>query len=567
MCYAGNERSFPLTDHKLQVIPLGGLGEFGMNMLALRCGDDIIVVDAGSLFPGTELLGVDVVVPDISFLLANREQVRGLILTHGHEDHIGATAYVLSQLDLPLYMTSFTAALVGRRIKEHNLETPPTIHQVQPNDKVKLGCFEVEFINVTHSVPNCTMLAIETPVGTVVHTADFKVDPTPVDGALFDLHSLAEYGKRGVLLLLADSTNSDREGYTMSERAVRPRLEQIFTHAENGLYFACFSSAIHRIQQILDVAFRNGRKVAFVGRSISEISELAHDLGRLNIPDGLLIRPADLAKLPRSQRAVVISGSQGEPLSALSRAAVGKHRHAVIESGDTVVLSARQIPGNETAIYRMVDHLARRGADVVYGAMNPPVHVSGHACQEELKLVLNLLRPKYFVPVHGEYRQLSRHLSLAAEVLGSGLESAFLLESGDVLEVDSEGARQRDSVPVGRVLIDSGTGDEIVEEIVIRDRRHLSEFGVLVPIVALNRHSGKLESAPEIITRGFVAGDDGTELLEGASGVVTRTIENSSGEEKTDWGVMEEKIRGDLKRYINRKTSSRPLILPVILEV
>ena len=551
----------------MQIIPLGGLGEFGMNMLALRCGDDIIVIDAGSLFPGMELLGVDVVVPDISFLLENREHVRGLILSHGHEDHIGATAYVLSQLDVPLYMTSFTAALVGRRIEEHDLEKPPTIHEVQPKDTIKLGCFEVEFIHVTHSVPNCTMLAIQTPVGTVVHTADFKVDPTPVDGALFDLHSLAEYGKRGVLLLLSDSTNSDREGYTLSERAVRPRLEEIFSHAENGLYFSCFSSAIHRIQQILDVAFHNGRKVAFVGRSISEISELAHDLGRLNIPDGLLIRPGDLAKLPRSQRAVVISGSQGEPLSALSRASVGKHRHAVIESGDTVVLSARQIPGNEKAIFRMVDHLARRGADVVYGSMNPPVHVSGHACQEEMKLVLNLVRPKYFVPVHGEYRQLSRHLSLAAEVQGSGLEGSFLLESGDVLEIDSEGARRREPVPVGRVLIDSGTGDEIVEEIVIRDRRHLSEYGVVVPIVALNGHSGKLESAPEIITRGFVAGDDGAELLEGASAVVTRTIENSSEEEKTDWGVMEEKIRGDLKRYINRKTSSRPLILPVILEV
>ena len=551
----------------MQIIPLGGLGEFGMNMLALRCGDDIIVIDAGSLFPGTELLGVDVVVPDISFLLENREHVRGLILSHGHEDHIGATAYVLSQLDVPLYMTSFTAALVGRRIEEHDLKKPPTIHEVQPKDTIKLGCFEVEFIHVTHSVPNCTMLAIQTPVGTVVHTADFKVDPTPVDGALFDLHSLAEYGKRGVLLLLSDSTNSDREGYTLSERAVRPRLEEIFSHAENGLYFSCFSSAIHRIQQILDVAFHNGRKVAFVGRSISEISELAHDLGRLNIPDGLLIRPGDLAKLPRSQRAVVISGSQGEPLSALSRASVGKHRHAVIESGDTVVLSARQIPGNEKAIFRMVDHLARRGADVVYGSMNPPVHVSGHACQEEMKLVLNLVRPKYFVPVHGEYRQLSRHLSLAAEVQGSGLEGSFLLESGDVLEIDSEGARRREPVPVGRVLIDSGTGDEIVEEIVIRDRRHLSEYGVVVPIVALNGHSGKLESAPEIITRGFVAGDDGAELLEGASAVVTRTIENSSEEEKTDWGVMEEKIRGDLKRYINRKTSSRPLILPVILEV
>ncbi|MBG99622.1 MAG: ribonuclease J [Solibacterales bacterium] len=556
-----------MTDQKLQIIPLGGLGEFGMNMMALRCGDDLIVIDAGSLFPGVELLGVDLVVPDITYLVENRKHIRGLILTHGHEDHIGATPYVLSQLDLPIYATRFTSALVRRKLKEHDLPKPPTIHTVELGDKISLGCFEIELIRVTHSIPDAAALAIKTPLGVILHTADFKIDPTPIDGQLFDLHALADYAQKGVLLLLSDSTNVNRPGFTPSEQAVRPRLEAIFHQTNNSLYFSCFSSSIHRVQQIVDLSAAAGRKIAFVGRSISEVSGLAQDLNLLNIPNGLLINPGDMAKLPRSQRTFLISGSQGEPLSALSRAAVGKHRHAQIDEGDTVVLSTRVIPGNEKAIYRMVDHLTRRGAEVLYGTMNPPIHVSGHASEEELKLVLNLLRPKYFVPVHGEYRQLSRHLQLSEHLKSNGLEASFLLESGDVLEIDSEGARHRESVPVGRVCIDSGTGDEILEEVVIRDRRHLSEFGVIVPIVALNRHTGKLESSPEIVTRGFVTSEDSPELLDGAADTVALTIEGSSEEEKTDWGVMEEKIRADLRRYIRRRTESRPLIIPVILEV
>ena len=557
----------PLTDHKLQIIPLGGLGEFGMNMMAMRCGDDLIIVDAGSLFPGVELLGVDVVVPDITYLTNNQEHIRGLILTHGHEDHIGAVPYVLSQIDLPIYATQFTSALVNRKLKEHQFCEPPKINTVTPGTKVSLGCFEVEFIQVTHSIPNSTALAIKTPLGLVVHTGDFKIDPTPIDGKLFDLHALSDYGKQGVLLLLADSTNVDRVGFTPSERMVGPRLEQIFHHAQNSLYFSCFSSSIHRMQQIVDLTAKTGRKIAFVGRSISEVSKLAHDLNLLDIPSGLLVQPNDMTKLPRTQRTVIISGSQGEPLSALSRAAVGKHRHAQIDKDDTVVLSTRLIPGNEKAIHRMVDHLTRRGAEVLYGAMSPPVHVSGHASEEELKLIFHLLRPKYFVPVHGEYRQLSRHLQMSENFGSIGLEKSFLIESGDVLEIDSKGARKEGSAPVGRVCIDSGTGDEILEEVVIRDRRHLSEFGVVVPIIALNRHTGKLESSPEIITRGFVTGEEGSELLDGAVDAITLTVERSSEEEKTDWGVMEEKIRADLRRYIKRQTESRPLIIPVILEV
>ena len=556
-----------MSDQKLQIIPLGGLGEFGMNMLAMRCGDDIIVVDAGMLFPGSELLGVDFVVPDISYLLDNREHLRGLVVTHGHEDHIGAVPYVLSQLEVPVYTTGFAEALIRRRLKEHDLEHEPAIHVVRPQEKITLGCFEIEFIHVTHSIANAVALAIGTPLGTVIHTADFKIDQTPIDERPFDLHAFAEYGRRGVLLLLSDSTNAEWQGFTPSERAVRPRLEELFAHAPNTLFLTCFSSSTHRVQQIIDLSSEAGRKVALVGRSMVTTSELAHQLGLLDIPDGLLLRPNDLMKIPRSERTVIISGTQGEPLSAMSRAAVGKHRQAVIEEGDTVVLSARLIPGNEKAIFRMIDHVCQRGAEVVYGEMNPPVHVSGHGRQEELKLVLNLVRPKYFVPIHGEYRQLSAHLRLAQHLRSFGLEDSFLLQSGDVLEIDSQGARRAERVPVGRVCIDSGTGDEILEEMVIRDRRHLSEFGVVVPIVAINRHSGQLESPPEILFRGFVVPEDSSQLLDGSRDVISRTIETSSEEEKTDWGVMEEKIRIDLRRYISRETSSRPLIAPVILEV
>ena len=556
-----------MSNQKLQIIPLGGLGEFGMNMLAMRCGDDIIVVDAGMLFPGSELLGVDFVVPDISYLLDNREHLRGLVVTHGHEDHIGAVPYVLSQLEVPVYTTGFAEALIRRRLKEHDLEHEPAIHVVRPQEKITLGCFEIEFIHVTHSIANAVALAIGTPLGTVIYTADFKIDQTPIDERPFDLHAFAEYGRRGVLLLLSDSTNAEWQGFTPSERAVRPRLEELFAHAPNTLFLTCFSSSTHRVQQIIDLSAEAGRKVALVGRSIVTTSELAHQLGLLDIPDGLLLRPNDLMKIPRSERTVIISGTQGEPLSAMSRAAVGKHRQAVIEEGDTVVLSARLIPGNEKAIFRMIDHVCQRGAEVVYGEMNPPVHVSGHGRQEELKLVLNLVRPKYFVPIHGEYRQLSAHLRLAQHLRSFGLEDSFLLQSGDVLEIDSQGARKAERVTVGRVCIDSGTGDEILEELVIRDRRHLSEFGVVVPIVAINRHSGQLESPPEILFRGFVVPEDSSQLLDGARDVISRTIETSSEEEKTDWGVMEEKIRIDLRRYISRETSSRPLIAPVILEV
>jgi len=556
-----------MSDHKLQLVPLGGLGEFGMNSMAIRYGDDIIVVDAGMMFPDAELLGVDIVTPDFAYLHKNREHVRALILTHGHEDHIGAVPFLLSELNLPVYGTAFTLALVERRLEEHESVENVQFHKVKPGQKVEIGPFVVEFIHVTHSIVSSMALAITTPLGVIIHTGDFKVDPTPTDNELFDLHTLAEYGKRGVLLLMSDSTNVDRPGYTESERAVRPRMEEIFYRAERRLVVSCFSSSIHRLQLILDLAGEYGRKVAFLGRSMNNVTEIAHTLGLLQLPDGILLRPQDIMQVDPSKLVVMASGTQGEPMSALSRIAVDNHKNISVERGDTVVLSARIIPGNEKGIYRMINHFAKRGADVIYGSMNPPVHVSGHGSAEELKLVLNLVRPRYFLPVHGEFRQLAKHASLAQHLRGAGLEETFVLETGDSLEIDTHGARRGEKVAVGRVCIDSGTVDEVVEDIVIRDRRHLSEDGFVLPIIAINKHSGKNETLPEIVSRGFMSFEDGSDLLQQARQVVARTLESSSEEERTDWGVMQEKIRADLKRFLNKQTSRRPLIMPVILEV
>lgn len=556
-----------MSDHKLQVIPLGGLGEFGMNMTAIRYADQLIVIDSGMMFPEAELLGVDLVMPDLTFLKENQQFIRALILTHGHEDHIGAVPYFLSEIDVPVYGTAFTLALVDRRLEEYELENEPRFIQIRPKQIVEIGPFKIEFIHVTHSIVSAVALAITTPLGVIVHTGDFKVDPTPTDNELFDLHTLADYGRRGVLLLLSDSTNSDRPGYTESERAVRPRMEEIFNRSERRVLVSCFSSSIHRIQLVLDLAQEYGRRVAFYGRSMVSVTEIAHSLGLLDIPDAILLRPQDAMDLPPAKVAILISGTQGEPMSALARVAVDNHKHVSVEAGDTVVLSARIIPGNEKAIFRMVDHMSRRGADVLYGSMNPPLHVSGHASVEEMKLVLNLVRPRYFVPIHGEFRQLSKHARLAEHLRFAGLEESFVMESGETLEIDHHGARKAGRVTVGRVCIDSGSVDEVVQEVVIRDRRHLSEDGIVLPIIAINRHTGRMESLPEIVSRGFALAEDGSEFMQAARQIVAKTLEGSNQEEKTDWGVMKEKIRADLKRYIVKETSRRPLIMPVILEV
>jgi len=555
-----------MNDKKLQVIPLGGLGEFGMNMTAIRYGEDMILVDCGMMFPDAELLGVDLVMPDLTFLKEHQDQLRALLLTHGHEDHIGAVPYLLSEIDIPVYGTDFTLALVDRRLEEYDLEEEPRFIQVKPKQIVEIGPFKIEFIHVTHSIVSSVALAITTPLGVIIHTGDFKVDPTPTDNELFDLHTLAEYGKRGVLLLLSDSTNSDRPGYTESERAVRPRMEEIFNRSDKRVVVSCFSSSIHRIQLVLDLAQEYNRRVAVIGRSMSSVTEIAHSLGLLEIPDGILLRPQDTMDVPPEKVAILISGTQGEPMSALARVAVDNHKHVSVEKGDTVVLSSRIIPGNEKAIFRMIDHMSKRGADVLYGSMNPPLHVSGHGSVEEMKLILNLVRPRYFMPIHGEFRQLSKHARLADHLRFLGLEDAFVMESGEVLEIDHHGARKAGKVPVGRVCIDSGSVDEVVQEMVIRDRRHLSEEGIVLPIIAISRSTGRMESLPEIVSRGFAVAEDGG-FIDVARQVVAKTVENSNQEEKTDWGVIKEKVRADLKRHIVKETQRRPLIMPVILEI
>jgi len=550
---------------KLQIVPLGGLGEFGMNCMAIRFGDDIIVIDAGLMFPEAELLGVDIVVPDISYLLENREHVRGIILTHGHEDHIGAIPWVLSELNVPVFATEFTLAYVEDKLDEHGLLDDADLREIRAGQRFKLGPFTIHPIQVTHSLVDCVALAIHTPLGVLIHTGDFKVDPTPTDNRLFDLHAFAEYGKQGVLVLMQDSTNVERKGYTPSERAVRRKFDEVFAHTQRRLFISCFSSSIHRIKLATELAWQHGRKVCFMGRSMVNSAEIAEDLGYIEVPEGLVINPGEMRTLPPERVCVLISGTQGEPMSALSRAAVDNHKHAKIEKGDTVVLSSRIIPGNEKAIYRVIDHLFRREAHVIYDdGTTPPVHVSGHGSQEELRLIINLVRPKYFIPVHGEYRQLKLHAELAG-AMKSSVGKVMLIESGDVLEIDEQGARKSGRITVGRVCMDSGSRTDVIEDLIVKDRRHLSEDGIVLPIIAINKHSGAIESAPEIVTRGFNVGDNG--LMEGARQIVMDTLNQSSDEEKGDYGVIKEKIRADLKRYITKQTQKRPMIMPVILEI
>jgi ribonuclease J len=552
-----------MADAKLQIIPLGGLGEFGMNCLALRYKEDIIVIDAGLMFPESELLGVDIVVPDISYLIENKQHVRAIILTHGHEDHIGGLPWILSELNVPVYGTEFTLAYVDGKLEEHALEDTELI-EITPGEKFTLGAFTIEPIRVTHSLVDCVALAIETPVGVIVHTGDFKIDLSPPDGKAFDLHRFAEYGKRGVLALLQDSTNVDRPGYTPSEWAVKPRLDEIFSRTKKKLFFSCFSSSIYRIRIATELARQHGRKVAIVGRSMLESSEIAQDLGYLDLPASLIIHPGQINDYSPEEVMILISGTQGEPMSALSRAAVDNHKHARIAAGDTVILSSRVIPGNEKSIFRVIDHLCRRDADVIYDdGASGLIHVSGHASQEEQRLMINLLRPKFFIPIHGDYRHLKKHAAIA-QSLGV-IDLALIIENGDILEVDRENARKGGKVTAGRVCIDSGSTADVVEDLVIRDRRHLSEDGFVLPILTINKLSGKVERQPELVSRGFVGAEPG--LMEGARQVVTQTLDSSSAEEKADYGVIKEKIRIDLKRYIQKNTSRRPLIMPVILEI
>jgi ribonuclease J len=547
---------------KLQIIPLGGLGEFGMNCLALRWQDDIIVIDAGLMFPETELLGVDIVVPDITYLIENKQSVRAILLTHGHEDHIGGLPWILSELKVPVYATEFTLAYVEGKLEEHQMLDETELIEIAPREKFTIGPFTIEPIRVTHSLVDCVALAIDTPAGVIIHTGDFKIDLTPLDEKAFDMHTFAEYGKRGVLALLQDSTNVERSGYTPSERAVIPRLDEVFSRTKKKLFFSCFSSSIYRIRIALELARAHGRKVAIVGRSMMESSEIAQDLGYIDIPPGLVINPSQLRDYPPEQLMILISGTQGEPMSALSRAAVDNHKHARIDAGDTVVLSSRIIPGNEKNIHRVIDHLNRREADVICDdGASGLIHVSGHGSQDELRLLINLVRPKFFIPVHGDYRFLRRHAQIALET--GAVEHAMVIEDGDVLELDREDARKRDKVTAGRILIDSGSSIDVVEDLVIRDRRILSEDGVVLAVLAINKRSGKVERPPEVIMRGF----GGSDITDQARETVLKTLDSLNSEQKSDYGMVNEKVRVELKRMIQKSTGRRPMIMPVILEI
>jgi len=549
----------------LEIVPLGGLGEFGMNMLALTWGETTIVVDAGVMFPDPELLGVDRIIPDLTYL-QQKGGAAALVLTHGHEDHIGAVPHVLPHVDGPVYGTALTLALVEPKLEEHGLKAAGRLRVVRPRDRVTVGPFEIEFIRVTHSMPDCVALAIRTPVGIVVHTGDFKIDQTPIDGEHFDVHRFAELGSEGVLALFADSTNIDRRGFTGSELEIVEAFEEIFTSAGGRIIVAAFASSIYRMQILVDLAAQFDRKVAFVGRGMIQNSEVAQRLGYLRIPPGVQIRDSEVGNYPAQDVLCLSTGSQGEPMSALSRIAIDDHRHVKLAPEDTVVLSARSIPGNEKAIGRVMNHIARRGAAVIYEGIKH-VHVSGHGSEEELKLMLSLVRPRYFIPVHGEYRQLSQHARIAARVFGGrdAKTDVLLAENGDVLAFDAAGARIAGKAPVGRVLIDDTRTGEVGDE-VLRDRRHLAEDGLVVPVVAINKQTGMLEGVPDIVTRGFVMEDSQALLADGAR-IIAEVIEQSSVEERTDQGLIKEKLRVELRRFLRKRSGRRPLVLPVIMEI
>ncbi len=547
----------------VDVIPLGGLGEFGMNMLLVACQGSALLVDAGVMFPEPELFGVDLVIPDLAALDAYRGQIDAAVLTHGHEDHIGAIAYVFDRVSGPIYASPFTIALVEPKLEEHGIDAAGRLVAVAPRQSVTSGPFRIEFLRVTHSMPDCLALAVHTPAGTLVHTGDFKVDQTPLDGQAMDLHRFAELGATGVLAMFSDSTNADRPGVTGSERDVLDGFEEVFSSAPGKIVVTAFASSVYRHQVLVNLADQFDRKVAFVGRGMQQTSQIAERLGHLRIPPGLQIRDSDVNDYPAEDVLCLCTGSQGEPFAALPRIAIDDHRHVRLSSEDVVVFSARIIPGNEKPVGRLMNHVARRGAALVTD-QDKHVHVSGHGSGEELKLLLSLVKPRYFVPIHGEYRQLARHARMAALVVPD--TEVLMVEDGDVIRFDSSGGRVADRVPAGRTLIDGTRTGEIAGE-VLRDRRHLAGDGVVVPVVAMNAQTGLLEQEPEIITRGLAIDPRHDAMLREAPGLLAKSIETAPIEERTDPGLLKERVRLELQRLFKRRAGRRPLILPVVLEV
>ena len=549
---------------KLKIIPLGGLGEIGKNLTVLEYQNDIIVIDLGSIFPREDMPGVDLVIPDTSYLEHNREKIRGYFITHGHEDHIGAVPYVLRNLPAPVYGTKLTLALCEHKLKEHRLLNVAPLNVVTEGDVIRAGCFSVEFIHVNHSIAGACALAIRTPVGIVVHTGDIKVDYTPMDGAPIDLGRLAELGQEGVLALLCDSTNAERPGYTMSEKKVAATFNELFQKADGRVIIAMFASNVHRIQSVVDCCQKFHRKICLMGRSMVNVSKVAMQLGYLKIPDGMLISAEEIDRYPDAQIAVVTTGSQGEPMSGLSRMAFAEHRKLEIREDDMVIISASPIPGNEKSVSRVINQLIRIGADVIYDAL-AEVHTSGHARQEELKLMHSLIKPKFFIPVHGEYRHLYHHANLALS-LGMSPDNVLMVEIGDVIELGPDSPDVTGVVPSGSVLIDGlGIGD--VGAVVLRDRKHLAEDGLLIVVMGLDHELGTVVSGPDIISRGFVYVRESDELVDGARAAAMRAIDAFGPIDSTDWNRLKNDVRESVQRYIYDTIKRNPMILPIIVEI
>jgi ribonuclease J len=550
-------------DNILSVIPLGGVEEIGLNMTVFEYGNDLIIVDAGLMFPEEEMLGVDFVIPDFSYIFDNREKIKGIVLTHGHEDHIGALPFLLKEIAVPVYGTPLTLGLVRSKLLEHNLEKAE-LNPVKPRDIIQLGVFSIEFIRVTHSIVDGVGLGIQTPLGLIVHTGDFKLDPTPVDGQLMDLHKFTEYGEKGTLLLLSDSTNAEKGGFTFSEKEVMRGFEDIFSNAPGRIIIATFASNIHRIQQAIDVTVKHGRKVIISGKSIVANTQIALDLGYLRIPENTWLSLDDLKALEDREVVIITTGSQGEPMSVLSRIATDEHKDIKIREGDTVILSARMIPGNERSIGRIINHLFRRGANVFYEKVSE-VHVSGHASKEELKLMLNLIRPRYFMPIHGEYRHLVYHTMLAKK-LGIPKENIFILQDGEILEISGEGARKNGKVNSGRVFIDGkGVGD--VKEMVLRDRMRLAHDGIVLILLSIEKLTGNIVSGPDIMSRGFVFEDASQEVMNDVKELLTNTMKGLDKDVLSDSSVLQAKLRSTLKKYLRNTMERSPMIMPIIFEV